>query len=185
MGSLNKNAQTGGGAGTKKHGRSKPSTRGVFKWFGSAPKYRSVKMESVSRHIDKKIKKHNTKCYVKGCNSNTTDNPELSFHTIPPTGRDYLLITSHEDSTKAIDAREIWLERMQTDKVLQKMHVCSLHFLPEDFILPGKFYFCIKHDPRIPIFIINRSILHQIFKYYRVQSTVLDKAAKIEEMCNT
>lgn len=95
-------------------------------------------MDSESLKMERKMIKAKRKCHVRGCSS-TTNNPKLSFHTIPPPGRDYLMITSNDSSPKLIEAREIWLQRLQTDKVLKNMRVCSLHFLHEDFIMLGEF----------------------------------------------
>lgn len=79
-------------------------------------------------------------CYVSGCKSLASDDPDLSFHKFPRVGRRQINFETQSGDEKVIDLHKAWKLRLRIKhRVSEHIHVCSLHFNDNDFFPTSMF----------------------------------------------
>ncbi|XP_023233834.1 THAP domain-containing protein 2-like [Centruroides sculpturatus] len=75
-------------------------------------------------------------CCVQGCNSKYNSLKNISFHHFPKAGK--VKIINKVGKEENIERKKAWeLALKMEKKMTPSMRVCSLHFIENDFILPG------------------------------------------------
>ena len=95
-----------------------------------------INMEFSSKYRKTECRK---KCSVKGCCSTMNKNTNLSFHTVPKTGVT-IQRTNLFNKIETVDKRAEWLRKLNIKDSNQEVIVCSKHFTPIDYCLPGTLF---------------------------------------------
>ncbi|KAF5304259.1 hypothetical protein FQA39_LY09786 [Lamprigera yunnana] len=80
---------------------------------------------------------NNIYCCVYGCHAKKGRERHLSFHKFPQPNANFVYIINEFGAQEKVDRRKAWEMKLLTSKSTTFMKVCSLHFIKNDFILPG------------------------------------------------